>query len=197
MDPEEYYVRVDEPLRRLAALGTLTAVGRGLAWSPAIEGVGALSVRAGDGTDIATAASAGLLVWEQLIARGLAHRAALAADGGDRVIIYLRHPAAISELDQALLAVTSRAPELATTDASQVDGRSLLRVLGPAESVPVPYSLVELAGVTSVLQPMTVDELAALTAGMPLVAEPDGIVSRLQLYGDLTGGLTDELPPLG
>ncbi len=82
-------------------------------------------------------------------------------------------------------ALAARAPELATVDSAQDDGRVLIRELTGSDPVPVPYSLIDLPDGTGVVIPLDVDEIAAAAAGMRLEFEPVDAAQRLAARGDL------------
>jgi hypothetical protein len=85
--------------------------------------------------------------------------------------------------------LAARAPELATLLAAEDSGRVLVRELTGSDSVPVPYSLIDLPDGTGVVLPLHVDEIAAAAAGMPLEFEPGDAAHRLAARGDLAGRL--------
>ena len=91
------------------------------------------------------------------------------------------------------VALTASAPEIGTTDADDADGRALLIPVRPGDrwGLPAPYSLVPAGPALGVIAPLTLDEVAAVTAGMPLDVQPSDVVSRIAEYGDLAAGLAE------
>jgi hypothetical protein len=108
--------------------------------------------------------------------------------------------------------IADRAPELATLDPGQADGRCAVLTAwdpvptgtgwpgsgrpetGPSHSgpAPVPYSLVAgSAGIEPVI-PLHLDEVAAVAAGMPLEPRAADVLARLATRGDLAAALLDE-----
>ena len=162
--------------------------------------VGALAPRAvvrlapGPGADSATAAMVALNLFR---IEGAEHTVTL-TDGDQGLILFLDidGPAAAA----ALRELAERAPEIATLDPVQDDGRVLLVLADPDDRVPVPYSLVDQADGTGIVLPLHADEVAAAAAGMPLDHEPDDAASRLAARGDLAvalAGPAGTLPPAG
>ncbi len=173
----------------------------------------ALHLIPGEGSDIATAASAALQLAEQCLADGLAPVAL--TDGGDGLWLMARvgGDTAVTAGRYAHL-LTDRAPELATADPAQADGRSLLQAYpGPAGTlVPVPYTLLpdtaspdaghagaarfDAAGPAAIraVIPLHLDEIAAMAAGMPAELTADDVPGRLADRGDLAAALLDAPP---
>ena len=87
--------------------------------------------------------------------------------------------------------LTASAPEIGTTDPDDTDGRALLIPIPPGDPLGVraPYSLVLSEGELGVIAPLTLDEVAAVTAGMPLALRPSDLAGRITEYGDLAAGL--------
>jgi hypothetical protein len=98
------------------------------------------------------------------------------------------------------------APEIATVDPRQADGRALIDASPswPGNVTPVPYSLVT-PGVSApttpaadrqidgrCVVPLDLDELAATTAGMPMDPGPQDVAGRLAARGDLAIALLDD-----
>lgn len=136
-------------------------------------------ITAGAGADIANAATAGLVLVQEIVDRG--GIAVPAADGQQGLLVYvLGRP----DLQEPVALIAERAPELATLDPAEADGRAWLSVFPAGALVPLPYSLVDSADGTGAVLPLTVDELAAITAGMPLDPHPDDAADRLSIFGD-------------
>lgn len=133
----------------------------------------------GAGADIANAATAGLALVEELVSRGGV--AVPASDGRRGLLLYVL---GIPDLRQPVALIADRAPELATLDPAEADGRAWLSVFPDGALIPLPYSLVDSADGTGAVLPLTVDELAAITAGMPLEPHPDDVTDRLSIFGD-------------
>jgi len=138
----------------------------------------------GAGTDIATAATAALAIIDAVVAAGGSPVPATDGEGG--LLIFVTGLADLRPLADAL---ADRAPEIATTDAAAADGRAWLASSEYGSLVPAPYSLVDSADGTGVVLPLTVDELAAVTAGMPLDPDTGDVADRLAVHGDLAGSL--------
>ena len=166
----------------------------GFLTSPAVPGTGLVNrmlvtLRAGEGTDIAIAATAALAL-DALFARDGYHAVA-AVDGQGGMMLLIRQAPddpvkARTYLDEVLLAYALTAPELATTDPGHSDGRILLSAAAsdPATFSWAPYSLVPGAW-PGVVMPLHNDDVAAASAGMPLDIEPEDVADRLELRGDL------------
>ena len=108
-------------------------------------------------------------------------------DGGDGMFVV----AGIRERAQAQIeALAHRAPEIATIDPAQDDGRVLIRLTTSGAPLPVPYSLVDSTDGTGVVLPLHADEVAAATAGMPMDHGPEDAALRLGARGDLAAALT-------
>ncbi len=87
-------------------------------------------------------------------------------------------------------ALAVAAPEIATSDPADAQGRAL--VLVPAAGglgIPAPYSLVRRGEGLGVVAPLAPDDVAAVTAGMPLDIEPEGMAGRVAAHGDLAARL--------
>jgi DNA primase len=168
----------------------------GFLTSPAVPGTGLIdrmlvTLSAGEGADIATAATAALAL-NELFARDGYHAVA-AVDGQGGMMLLIRQqpgdPASARRyLDEVLSTYAATAPELATTDPELTDGRILLSAAAtePAVFSWAPYSLVPGAW-PGVVMPLHDDDVAAASAGMPLEIEPEDVTDRLELRGDLLG----------
>lgn len=147
----------------------------------------ALHLAPGEGADVATAATVALLVCDAL-------------DGGAPCVLtdgaeglWLVGPAAgEASADRALAALmAARAPELATDDPHDAEGRVLVAPHAAEFGlVPSAYTLVRAPSGIGVVAPLTLDEVAALTAGMPLDMPPGRVADRLASRGDLAAALT-------
>ncbi len=165
----------------------MAAVDVGARWFSweVVDGVPAsVQVSAGDGADIATAATAALALIEAVGAAG--GTAVPATDGQGGLLVFVT---GVTDLQPIAAALAVRAPEIATVDAGGTDGRAWLATSAPRSLVPAPYSLVDSADGTGVVLPLTVDELAAVTAGMPLDPDCDDVADRLVVHGDLAAPL--------
>jgi bifunctional non-homologous end joining protein LigD len=142
----------------------------------------------GAGADIATAATAALALAEQLVADGLSPVPLTDGSGGLLLMAStVGDPFAAAARYAAVL--TAAAPELATADPGQADGRSLVVVPGPSDSLPVPYSLVGTPDGPQPVIPLHLDEIAAITAGMPADITADDVPDRIAQRGDLASAL--------
>lgn len=153
------------------------------------SGPACVSVSVGDGANVATAATAALALIEDLRAGGA--DGIPATDGHGGLLVYRTGIGATtpSELHGLVRRLAERAPEIATLDAASADGRAWLAVPEPGSVVPAPYSLVDSADGTGAVVPLTLDEVAAVTAGMPLDPVPQDAVDRLAVQGDVAGAL--------
>jgi hypothetical protein len=138
----------------------------------------------GTGADISTAATAALAIIDAVVAAGGSPVPATDGEGG--LLIFVT---GLADLRPLAAALADRAPEIATTDAAAADGRAWLGSSEYGSLVPAPYSLVDSADGTGVVLPLTVDELAAVTAGMPLDPDAGDVSDRLAVHGDLAGSL--------
>lgn len=158
------------------------AIGAGVRWFgwPA-GGIAPDGIRIvpGAGSDIANAATAGLALVQEIVGRG--GIAVTAADGQQGLLVYLL---GIPDPQEPVALIAARAPELATLDPADADGRAWLSVFPGGALIPLPYSLVDSAEGTGAVLPLTIDELAAITAGMPLDPHPDDATDRLSIFGD-------------
>jgi DNA primase len=148
-----------------------------------------VTLQPGDGTDIATAASAALAIGDELAGHGLAVVTLLDGRGG--LVLYgMLEPTDAAELRNRLSGFLAdyaeQAPELATMDPAQADGRVLLSAAGTDPDVLdwAPYSLVP-GACPGVVVPVHRDDIAAASAGMPLDIEPADVANRIRLRGDL------------
>ena len=149
-----------------------------------------LRIRAGEDSGLDTVATAALALMELMEADGVHVTALLDGAGG----LYLagigaHQPAALRYAND----LADRSPEIATTRDTDTSGRALIEPLSSgADGMPAPYSLVEGPGGLAVITPLTRDEVAAATAGMPLDIEMADVPGRLRTHGDLARRLTDE-----
>ena len=235
-DPEAYDPELRSALaRHLADRPVLTGLGeqaQGVPDGPALDALlhdgvvtflvpapranaVAVHVGVGDGADLATAATAALALCDDLSAAGL--QPVVTTDAGQGLWVYgvaprpTSMPDAQSQAARMAAAVATRAPEIATVDPEQADGRVLLipahdldpgptgtvppvdglRRLGADVWVPAPYSVVPTARGLGVIAPLHLDEVAAVTAGMPLDLTPEDMAGRLQARGDLAAPLLE------
>ena len=148
----------------------------------------------GAGADIAVAATAALALSEEPAAGGA--RWVPMTDGSDGLVLVAIMPRTDEVVDPAEFAagaarrLAGRAPEIATTDPEAADGRAYLdvRPSAPTGTIPIAYSLVP-PGTHRAVVPLTLDELAAITAGMPATFTPDDVPDRLARHGDLAAAL--------
>ena len=199
-----------------------------------------LHIAAGEGTGIATAATAALALCEAMTADGLT--AVVTTDGGEGLYVRAMGPRtrrrSVETADRARVTdpvrtgmdgpweiasgyaedLARRAPEIATVDPRQADGRALIDASPswPGNVTPVPYSLVPASATPAApvapvapvaptapssgvghgqdcgcVVPLDLDELAATTAGMPMDPGPLDVAGRLAAKGDLAGALLD------
>ena len=166
----------------------------------------ALHVVAGEGTGISTAATAALALCESIARDHLT--AVVITDGHDGLYVLgiaagvaagagSPGPAPDGWLAASGYAeeLARRAPEIATVDPRQADGRALVDASPswPGNLIPIPYSLVPAdpasGGGYGAVIPLDLDEVAAVTAGMPLDPRPLDVTGRLAARGDLAAGL--------
>lgn len=147
-------------------------------------------LRTGEGADIATAAMAAQAVAEHLATDGLT--AVATTDGADGLLLVAVIPSrptvqARAQVNAIAAALAARAPEIATVSPDQSQGRVFVDTspTDPGVFTPVPYSLT-LGRVPGILMPVTMDEVSAASAGMPLDPEPDDVDDRLAVWSDLT-----------
>lgn len=159
-----------------------------------------LHLAPGDGADIATVATAVLQLAERCASDGL--RAVPLTDGAAGLWLIAGTDgdggAAAGRYAEQL---SRTAPELATLDPAQSDGRSLVTLYPDTTGldVPVPYTLLVgspasgsdpygAAGPAAAI-PLHLDEIAAITAGMPAELIAADVVDRIATRGDLAGSL--------
>ncbi len=162
-----------------------------------------LRIRPGEGADIATAATTALNLAEQVSADGGVP--VPLTDGFGGLLVLARISGDVDAAAQRYAAgIAGRAPELATLDAAQADGRCVVQTrwstssakpaatsMIAASASPVPYCLVlGPRGPTPVI-PLHLDEVAAVAAGMPLELDADDVRVRLATRGDLAAALLD------
>ena len=150
-----------------------------------------LRVRVGDGSEVDTVATCVLALTTAMLRDGLS--CTVLTDGVDGLLLIgagAGRPAVQAARYAADLAAA--APEIATTDATDVDGRALLEPGGGPASAPppAPYSLVALRDRIGVVVPITLDEVAAVSAGMPLDFTPRDVAARIAMHGDLAAVLS-------
>jgi hypothetical protein len=161
-------------------------------------GMAGFRVRAGPGTGIDTVATVALALAESLGRDGLT--AVALTDGFDGLYLYGFQigvvPAAMGlrSIDYAR-ALAAAAPEIATTDRGDIDGRALVEPLPIGSPAPAPYSLVRAGDPAGVVVPLTLDEIAAASAGMPLGIGLSDVGHRLAEYGDLAAALIRATEP--
>ena len=143
----------------------------------------ALHVRAGQDSGIDVVATTALALMELLQTGGALVVAQLDGTGG----MYLAGVgAAQPTAGAAAHALAHRSPEIATTNDSDAAGRALVAPLPPDdEGLPAPYSLVPGPDGPAPVAPLTRDEVAAATAGMPLDIDRADVVDRIRTRGDL------------
>ena len=184
-----------------------------------------LHVASGEGTGIATAATAALALCQAMNSDGLT--TVVTTDGGEGLYVRASGTRRRSRWSQGSRTTdTARtgvdgpweiasgyaeelarhAPEIATVDPRQADGRALIDASPswPGNVTPVPYSLVAAGAVAPdaagtdrrvdgrCVVPLDLDELAATTAGMPMDPGPQDVVGRLAAKGDLAIALLDD-----
>lgn len=173
------------------ATGSAVEVGAGSLEAAERSGPACVSVGVGDGANVATAATAALALIEDLRAAG--GDGIPATDGQGGLLVYRTGGTdgrdAPSELRGLVQRLSERAPEVATLDVGSADGRAWLAVPEPGSVVPAPYSLVDSVEGTGAVVPLTLDEVAAVTAGMPLDPYPQDAVERLNTQGDYAAAL--------
>jgi DNA primase len=152
-----------------------------------------LRIRPGEGAGIATAATAALDLAEQMAADGLVPVALADGFGGLLVMAASTGDLAAGARRYAH-GLADRAPELATLDLRQADGRCAVLIgwAGDADGLapaPLPYSLVAGAGGAGAVIPLHLDEVAAVAAGMPLELDAGDVAGRMATRGDLASPL--------
>lgn len=142
----------------------------------------ALRIRAGDDSGIDNVATTTLALMELMRADQVPATAMLDGTGG----MYLAGIGADrSAADRYARELADRSPEIATTSQADAAGRALIEPLAPGGGLPAPYSLVDGPDRLVVIAPLTRDEVAAATAGMPLDIDMADMPDRLRSRGDL------------
>lgn len=149
-----------------------------------------IDLRPGEGTDVATAATVALSLGDRFAE--LDWRPIVMLNGQGGLIMLLPQPPTAADLTLERLApvlagFAEAAPELATLAAARADGRVLLSSSATAvgRASWAPYSLVP-GHWPGVVMPLHRDDIAAASAGMPLEIEPEDVLERISLRGDLT-----------
>lgn len=168
----------------------------------------ALHLRAGEDSGIDIVATAALALMEAMQADGVQVTALLDGAGG----MYLAGTGAAHQAaGRYARELADRSPEMATTSVADTAGRALVQPLSPGgDSLPAPYSLVmtpeAMVGTgrspdataapsmaageaLAVIAPLSDDEVAAATAGMPLEIDMAELVERIPTRGDLARNL--------
>lgn len=152
-----------------------------------------LRIRPGDGADVATAATTALDLAEQVVADG--GLPVPLTDGSGGLLVMSRASGDVRAAAQRYAAgIAVRAPELATLDLAQADGRCVVQTGWSAHDVgaaPVPYSLVLGPEGPAPVIPLHLDEVAAVAAGMPLELGARDVADRVATRGDLAAALLD------
>jgi hypothetical protein len=153
----------------------------------------ALRISAGQDSGIDNVATTTLALMELMRADGVGATAMLDGVGG----MYLAGVGADrSEAGRYARELADRSPEIATTSDADAAGRALITPLPPAgDGMPAPYSLVDGPHGLAVIAPLTGDEVAAATAGMPLDIEMADMADRLRSRGDLALQLAQPSTP--
>ncbi len=160
---------------------------------PGLTGPGmvAMQVRPGDGSGIDTVATAALALAESMAQDGLA--ATVLTDGANGLYLIAVAVGPVppwADADHYARDLATRAPEIATTDALDVDGRALVESAADAgPGLPAPYSLIAVGDGMGVVAPLTLDEVAAASAGMPLEIQAADVAGRILEYGDLAAAV--------
>lgn len=161
---------------------------------PGLTGAGLVSlhIRPGGGSGMDTVAATALALASSMSQDGIAATPMTDGAGGLYLIgfpVGPVKPAAVAV--QYAEALAALAPEIATTDPADSGGRALVQPLPVpgGSAVPAPYSLVTSADGPGVAVPLTMDEVAAASAGMPMEVEPGDVLDRLSRYGDLAAAL--------
>ena len=143
----------------------------------------ALHIRAGEDSGTDVVATTTLALMELLQSDGV-HLTAL-LDGTDGMYLV-----GVGAGQQAAIrtagALADRSPEIATINTADTAGRALVQPLSLGTGgLPAPYSLVPGPDGMAVVAPLTRDEVAAATAGMPLEIDRAELVDRIRTRGDL------------
>jgi DNA primase len=167
---------------------------------PALTGprIAGFRVRAGVGTGIDTVATVTLALAQSLGRDGLTAVALTNGSGGLYLfgfVVGMVPAAASPSASDYARALAASAPEIATTDRGDIDGRALVEPLPAGWPAPAPYSLVRADDATGVVVPLTLDEIAAASAGMPLAIGLGDVADRLEEYGDLAAALIRATEP--
>lgn len=143
----------------------------------------ALHVRAGEESGIDVVATTGLALMELLWGVGAQVTAMLDGSGG----MFLAGVGAAQRVATRTAGeLAERSPEIATTSDADTAGRALVVPLPPGDGgLPAPYSLLSGPDGLAVVVPLTQDEVAAATAGMPLEMDLADVVERVRTRGDL------------
>lgn len=143
----------------------------------------ALRIVAGEDSGIDTVATTALALMELMGSEGVPATAMLDGAGG----LYLAGTGADApDAARYARALAESCPEIATTSRADTAGRAFMEPLPTdGDGIPAPYSLVEGPSGLAVIAPLTRDEVAAATAGMPLDIELTDIPERIRLRGDL------------
>lgn len=154
-------------------------------------GLAGLRISPGKGAEIDTVATAVLSLALSMGRDGLASIALTDGAGGLYLFAWgVGEVAAGADAGAGYTAALTRsAPEMVTDNADDDYGRALIEVLAPArDGLPSPYSLITdpaRHGEFGVVVPLTLDEVAAASAGMPLEIAPADVQARITAYGDL------------
>ena len=160
---------------------------------PGLTGPGmvAIQVHPGDGSGIDTVATAALALAESMAKDGLA--ATVLTDGANGLYLIAFGVGPVppwADAGHYARELAARAPEIATTNSLDVDGRALVESAAEAgPGLPAPYSLIWPDDRMGVVAPLTLDEVAAASAGMPLEIQAADVVGRIQEYGDLAAAV--------
>ena len=148
----------------------------------------ALHIRAGQDSGIDTVATTTLALMELMEADGVRATAMVDGAGGLLLVGVGAQRSAAARYAREL---AERSPEMATTTETDSAGRALIEpLLSDSDDLPAPYSLVDGPAGLAVIAPLTRDEVAAATAGMPLDIDLADVLERLRTRGDLALGLT-------
>lgn len=142
----------------------------------------ALRIRAGDDSGIDNVATTTLALMELMRADRVPATAMLDGAGGMYLVGIGADRSAGNRYAREL---ADRSPEIATTSGADAAGRALIEPLSPGAGLPAPYSLMDGPDGLAVIAPLTRDEVAAATAGMPLDIDMADMPERLRSRGDL------------
>ena len=152
---------------------------------PGSTGPGRLALRisAGEDSGIDTVATTALALMELMRADDVPATAMLDGAGGLYLAGFAADQAAADRYADEL---AGRSPEIATASRTDTAGRAFIEPLPPGgDGMPSPYSLVDGPDGLAVVAPLTRDEVAAATAGMPLDIDWVDMAERLRTRGDL------------